>query len=885
MEDAKGNKYDAKGNIIPPQNPGPNPSRVSDPTLERAGMMDIGEPENYETEVKPFIEAATTPMNYALESPAGYSGLPVSTGTVQTAEPTLLETMKIATQLAASGQPSDERGAANWSLGRQEAVRRLVGAPEGGATPAYRGPFGYNPSDTANYLNTLIDFSPYAFVEMSHDLPYEGARTGDYGTAATEGALNVALTAPVIAAIGAMGRAGYNALRRNPKVAAGLAGVGAYFMPEDAEAGPERWFSKLVRAAEALPMEKMTGEQALAMLRKTAPQEEIKWTGLEGFASENPVTTKKALLDFIKRNQVQTQDVVLGGSNKPTSLSEILPSQIPEAIKSKYREPLNQAMAEKVRYLTEMKKFVDADGNVSLDNYPQYMSLKRKSEVAGEALDRINISMRQEYADSIGGLGRGTKYQSYSTPGGQDYRETLITYEPNREEYAKSLIDPAVWSRMTPEQRAEFTSKPVSMFKSGHWDDPNIVGHIRTQMLTANPPGASRPLKLFNVDEAQSDWGKAGRERGFDDPVVNAEFDRLKGEIQELEAQLGAEMHRLRVAHNEKTLPFVEKRIAFENDLIAKFRAGEITRREMSMLSDDFETYLYEQMKPYTDQYKNEMETIIRPMENSIAQLRANADAVVRKKGTVKMAPYVTSTQNWTDLSIKKALDQAIDSGADYFTFTPGEVQAARYDLSKHIGKVQYNPDDGSLLAYDPKGRMVINESVSDPSDLDEYVGRELGDKIRAEASSREAAIDDAYELSRDEENDGWVVSLYGEPSYGRNGDPLVFGSRGEAKDYINELKANDYGNNPVSLSGLDLRTGGEGMIDYYSNIYKKRVEKVVKELTGKKVQWEVLPAETAEGIVPRLGFRIDDDLREAKFPTFASGGIVNKALELTRDY
>jgi hypothetical protein len=88
-----------------------------------------------------------------------------------------------------------------------------------------------------------------------------------------------------------------------------------------------------------------------------------------------------------------------------------------------------------------------------------------------------------------------------------------------------------------------------------------------------------------------------------------------------------------------------------------------------------------------------------------------------------------------------------------------------------------------------------------------------------------------------------------------------------------------------VRLTGVDLKTGGEGMIDYYNNIYKKRVEKVVKDLTGKKVQWEVLPAETADGISPRLGFRIDDDLREAKFPTFASGGVVNKALELTRDY
>jgi hypothetical protein len=205
-------------------------------------------------------------------------------------------------------------------------------------------------------------------------------------------------------------------------------------------------------------------------------------------------------------------------------------------------------------------------------------------------------------------------------------------------------------------------------------------------------------------------------------------------------------------------------------------------------------------------------------------------------------------------------------------------VQAERYDLSKHISKVQYNPDDGSLLAYDPKGKMVVNESVNDPSDLDEYLGKELADKMRIEADIRRSVIDE-YEIAKDEETGEWGVYLYGEPS----GE--TFSSKGHARDYLNEMVANDLAQNPAELSGLDLKVGGEGMIDYYNNIYKKRVEKVVKDLTGKKVQWEVLPAETSEGIVPRLGFRIDDDLREAKFPTFASGGVVNKALQLTRDY
>lgn len=221
---------------------GTSASHLADPTLERAGMIDEGEPVNYETEVKPFIDIATFPMNYAAEDPSGYGGLPVSTGTVQTDGLSLLDTMKIASQLAASGQPADDRGEYNWGRTREEAVRRLVGAPEGGEDAPHRGPFSYNPSDTANYLNTLVGISPYGWLELFHDIPYEAGRTGDYGTAAYEGGLNALFSAPGMAALGLAGRAAINAIRKNPKLAAAGAaaatGTGSYFLPDDAEADP-----------------------------------------------------------------------------------------------------------------------------------------------------------------------------------------------------------------------------------------------------------------------------------------------------------------------------------------------------------------------------------------------------------------------------------------------------------------------------------------------------------------------------------------------------------------------------------------------------------------------------------------------------------------------
>ena len=79
-------------------------------------------------------------------------------------------------------------------------------------------------------------------------------------------------------------------------------------------------------------------------------------------------------------------------------------------------------------------------------------------------------------------------------------------------------------------------------------------------------------------------------------------------------------------------------------------------------------------------------------------------------------------------------------------------------------------------------------------------------------------------------------------------------------------------------------------MINYYDNIFKRRVEKVVKDATGKKVEWEVIPVNTADGLREQLGFRLTDDMKNARFSDFNKGGrvadpAVNKALALTSEY
>jgi hypothetical protein len=387
------------------------------------------------------------------------------------------------------------------------------------------------------------------------------------------------------------------------------------------------------------------------------------------------------------------------------------------------------------------------------------------------------------------------------------------------------------------------------------------------------------------VEETQSDLAQAGRKRGFKDPQAMAAVAKLRQEEARLRAELKSEQNRLYKEHQERIAPHTEERVRYERELREKYKRGEISLGDMNRAAEEYPSPEQE----LTGQYRAATYETLNPIMDKIAANEAEIERIGKNIGDMPLMPYVSNTEGWTDFAIKKELDRALDSDADYFSWSPGEVHAERYNLSRHIGKVQYNPDDGSLFAYDPKGKMVVNESVDDPSDLDEYVGKELADKMRAEAASRSDAIDDAYEVGRDEDADGWTVTMYGEPAYGRNGNPLVFGSRGEAKDYINEMKANDYASNPVELSGLDLKTGGEGMRGYYDKIYLKRVQDVIKKSTGIKPEIETITVNTADGPRQQLGVRITDEMREkARFSDFNKGGrvsdpIVNKALSLTR--
>ena len=87
----------------------------------------------------------------------------------------------------------------------------------------------------------------------------------------------------------------------------------------------------------------------------------------------------------------------------------------------------------------------------------------------------------------LGGEGRNTstKFEDKTLPGGKNYREVLLH---------------------TPAAAAS------AGFRGRHWEEPDVFAHVRMSDRVG-PKGE----KILHLEEAQSDWGQQGREKGFRD--------------------------------------------------------------------------------------------------------------------------------------------------------------------------------------------------------------------------------------------------------------------------------------------------------------------------------------------------------------------------------
>ena len=296
--------------------------------------------------------------------------------------------------------------------------------------------------------------------------------------------------------------------------------------------------------------------------------------------------------------------------------------------------------------------------------------------------------------------GDAVKYGDYQTPGGENYREILLKLPQESEKIAKAdkklkLFETAYERDPTQQNYAQMkmaeleldvAKKTSTNYKSQHWDDPNVLAHIRVQ----DRKGANGE-KILHVEEIQSDWHQEGRKKGY---ATGKEEQDYVDYLSSLELR----------AKNEAKQDFISEGVAEDK---AEVMASRMAKR------------LAEDPRHLADYFGADVKA--KQMELN----KARVDA----RSAIPDAPFKKS---WHELAMKRLLNYAADNGYDSIAITPGAEQAKRYDLSKQINTISWNKQSDGLYNIEAdavNGRPIIKKGMTE-QELENTVGKEVANRI-----------------------------------------------------------------------------------------------------------------------------------------------------------
>jgi hypothetical protein len=279
-----------------------------------------------------------------------------------------------------------------------------------------------------------------------------------------------------------------------------------------------------------------------------------------------------------------------------------------------------------------------------------------------------------------------TKFGQYTLPGGENYKEILLTMPSKNPEF-----DPSNLSRLTElsnknrteaenieykslakQYDASLRGETAEQYRSSHFDQPNILAHLRV-----NDRVDADGKKMLLIEEVQSDWHQAGRDKGY--------AKNVKDEIAAIQKQI-----------------------------------------------DD----LGDERDPITNQLVNEKQWL---------ELSKQKDELVKQTKGVPDAPF---KDTWYQLALKRAIQHAAENGYERIGLTTGSQQAARFDLSRQVNEIavpMVNSDGSRSVRIDPTNGTSLKLMVDKDGivtgygaasnqfsgkKLNEVIGKEMADKV-----------------------------------------------------------------------------------------------------------------------------------------------------------
>lgn len=519
--------------------------------------------------------------------------------------------------------------------------------------------------------------------------------------------------------------------------------------------------------------EKMGGSAAPLQVRgmlenNGVKPDEMKWTGLDDFLRDHkgPVS-KQEVLDFLRANNVQIQEV-MKGENIPANWVQV-----------------NEDGAWTDGY-SVLTKDLSGGG---------YSVITRDKGVRGAP----NLEAAKRLAESLRPSHDSTKFSNWQLPGGTDYRELLLTLPPKDRDTLPAgytikdtpgkvvsrfeVFGPGEGRYASGGTKAEaianfYRLHGGDIFKSSHFDEPNILAHVRF-----NSRIDAEGRRVLFLEEVQSDWHQKGREKGYRDPVSEAadakEKEDIKEGIEYQTARLGGlnRDFRYQMTRQQERMGMAENESTGERTIFGQMRSVMNAR----------EGYMVEALQEQGEFLKEKWGKMAAEHDQAtrrLGELYAKLDKI---KAATKGVPDAPFKKTWHEMALRRMLRYAAENGYDSLAWTTGEQQAERYDLSKQISRIEYEPINDppntyELIAYDLHNDEVVREEEITIDRVSDLVGKELAKKIENREGEKK---DSAYR--------NWHV-----------------------------------------LSGFDLKVGGEGMKGFYDKIIPDYLNKYGKRWGAK---------------------------------------------------
>lgn len=441
----------------------------------------------------------------------------------------------------------------------------------------------------------------------------------------------------------------------------------------------QEWAKPFYSKLEQVVGEKIPNRASAEQIRKTliaagVKPEEMTWTKMDELLDQGGTITKQDILDHLQENQVRVEEVMKGGTHGEEA-------RLKKLFTEKYGD-----------------QFGDKLTTSEASDYERAIKFGSDARANRTKFDTGNLRL----------------------PGGEDYRELLLTMPSPKSRVAYSVREMdygngdiryfaggpngrsnALLTRAEAQMKADEMNKTYGdidisnqSFTGSHWDEPNVLAHIRFD--TRKGPNGE---KILHVAEIQSDWHQRGRKEGYDSGSEAITEDQVRAELGYTIVSDGFEATTGKPGGWWVKKPDGSNAMWFKTEEEAKNWAEGVVRRRTAILENE----------------------------------------------RTKKVPDAPFKKTWHELAMKRVMRYAAENDFDRVSWDTGITNAERYDLSKQVDAIQImgDPEQGLVIqAAKPGQGFEVLASDVPLNKLEDYVGKDIARKFADEGQTDFRGLD-----------------------------------------------------------------------------------------------------------------------------------------------